>query len=194
MAALAREELAALRRQTCGTTTRVDENVHIGGYLAAADPAYVEARGYTHILKLFPDDPSYRGGTHRHPGVQYKVVDADDLPDYPLDRHFAECLQFIQKAIRENGQVLVHCHAGVSRSSTIVILHLMINTGLPLSAAYARLKAARPVINPNPGFWDLLVGIDRRASRFRLEGRAPPRPNLTPAPRPPRTGQADGGS
>lgn len=166
---------------TCGTTTRVDENVHIGGYLAAADPAYVKAQGYTHILKLFPDDSTYAGGTHRHPGVTYKVVDADDLPEYPLDQHFAECLQFVQGAVRDGGQILVHCHAGVSRSSTIVLLHLMINTGLPLREAYALLKAARPVVNPNRGFRAMLEAIDRRALRFRQEGRAPARPNLTAA-------------
>jgi predicted protein tyrosine phosphatase len=178
MAAQARKELV---RKTCGTTTRVDAHVHIGGYLAAADPAHVEARGFTHILKLFADDPSYAGGAHRHPGVAYMVVDADDLPGYPLDRHFAGCLRFVQGAVRDGGQVLVHCHAGVSRSSTIVLLHLMINTGLPLHEAYSQLKAARPVVSPNRGFWAMLAAVDERSRRFRQEGRAPARPNLTAA-------------
>ena len=167
------------RRRSHETAHRVDEHVHIGGYLAAASLRLVRGRGVTHILKLFADDAAYAaGGSHRHPGVEYLVVAAADAPDFPLDRHFAECLQFIQGAVRAGGQVLVHCHAGVSRSATIVLLHLMIDSGLALEAAWARLRAARPVVRPNGGFWRLLQDVDRRAARFRLEGRAPARPSL----------------
>lgn len=169
----------ATAREAFGTTARVDDHVFIGGYRAAADPAHVKALGVTHILKLFADDPSYPGGRHRHPGVTYHVVSADDVADFPLDQHFAACLQFIQRAIREGGKILVHCHAGISRSATVVLLHLMVDSGLPLDAAFARLRAARPIVNPNPGFWAMLQDVDARARRFRLEGRAPARPNLT---------------
>lgn len=177
----AAERRAAIQR-ACGTTTRVDEHVHIGGYLAAADAGHVRREKFTHILKLFPDDKTYPGGYHRHEGVEYFVVGAEDTPGYPLDKHFARCLQFIQGVVREKGRVLVHCHAGISRSSTIVLLHLMINNGLTLSEAWAHLKHARPVVNPNHGFWKLLLDVDERATRFRKEGRAPGRPNLAPTP------------
>lgn len=175
-------ERRAIIQKTCGTTTRVDENVYIGGYLAAADADHVREKRFSHILKLFPDDESYPGGYHRHEGVEYFVVEAEDAPDYPLDRHFARCLQFIQGVVREKKRVLVHCHAGVSRSSTIVLLHLMINNGLTLPEAWTHLKRARPVVNPNKGFWGMLVDVNERATRFRKEGRAPERPNLSPAP------------
>lgn len=165
------------------SSARVDEHVHIGGYLAAADPEHVRARGITHILKLFADDASYPGGSHRHPGVEYLVIGAEDRPDYPLDRHFVDCLQFVQKAVRGRGQVLVHCHAGVSRSATVVLLHLMVNSGMSLSGAWGVLKTRRAAANPNPGFWRILQDIDNRAQRFRSDGRAPPRPRLDlPAP------------
>jgi dual specificity phosphatase 12 len=147
------------------TASRVDENVHIGGYLAAADPAYVRAQKYTHILKLFSDDPS----CPRHPGILYMVIGAHDAPDYPLYSHFIECNRFIQTAIRAGGQVLVHGHAGVSRAATIVAIHLMINKGLPLMEAYCRLKSVRPVIRPNSGFWAHLVIVDRAIDRTPAE-------------------------
>lgn len=147
--------------RTAGSTTRVDENVHIGGYWAAADPRRVRAEGFTHILKLFGDDRGRPGWWHRHPGVEYLVIAAEDDPGYPLERHFSECLRFIQKGIRGGGQVLVHCHAGISRSATIVLLHLMINRGMSLARAWAHLKARRGVACPNPGFWRSLRRIDR---------------------------------
>ena len=165
---------------TCGTTTRVDNNVYIGGYLAAADLSHIKRQKITHILKLFSDDQTYAGGYHRHPGIEYLVIDAEDRPDYPLDKHFVDCLKFIQKAIREQGRILVHCHAGISRSATIVLLHLMINTGLSLNKAWAHLKQARPVINPNLGFWGLLKDIHRRTIYLRMGRHVRTRPNHTP--------------
>lgn len=160
------------------TIHRVDAHVYIGGYLAAADRARVEKIGFTHILKLFADDSSYPGGYHKHPGIKYLVVSADDSPIYPIEQHFAECLRFIQAAIRGGGRVLVHCHAGISRSATIVLLHLVINAGLPLTEAWARLKLLRPAVHPNSGFWASLEEVDRRAAQLRREGKAPLRPNL----------------
>jgi len=162
------------------TLNRVDSHVYIGGYLAAADPILVKGAGFTHILKLFADDDSYPGGHHRHPGVDYLVIGAEDTSDYPLDQHFSECLKFIQGAVRTGGKVLVHCHAGVSRSASIVLLHLMVNSGLSFDESLAHLRKVRPVASPNFGFLLLLTDVGKRADRIRAEGRAPPRPNLSP--------------
>src|SRR5271166_4066704 len=71
-------------RATAGSADRVDPNVFIGGYLAAADPAFVRREGITRIVKLFADDPSFAGGRVRHPGVAYLVVDAEDVPGYDI--------------------------------------------------------------------------------------------------------------
>jgi len=184
-----------------GTSHRVDEHVHVGGYLAAARPAHVRARGITHILKLFADDPSYPGGQHRHPGIDYLVVAADDVPGYPLDRHFVACLAFLQKAVRARGQVLVHCHQGISRAPTIAVLHLIVNRGLTLPQAWGIVKTRRPMANPNPGFRALLINIDVRVRRLRAGkkgvGRTGPGP-ASPASGRPRTpsspGRTPGGS
>ena len=43
---------------------------------------------------------------------------------------------FIDSVIAENGKVLVHCYAGVSRSATTVIQYLMRTYGLSFANAY----------------------------------------------------------
>jgi predicted protein tyrosine phosphatase len=149
------------------TSHRIDEHVHVGGYLAAARPAHMRARGITHIIKLFADDPGYPGGRHRHPGIKYLVVEADDVPGYPLDRHFVTCLAFLQKAIRMDGQILIHCHQGISRAPTIAMLYLIVLRGHTLPRAWRLVKGQRPMANPNPYFRGLLVDVDRRLRRLR---------------------------
>lgn len=53
----------------------------------------------------------------------------------------------------QDGVVLVHCNAGVSRSSSVVIGYLMLREGLTFDDAYGQVKLARPSIRPNPGFY-----------------------------------------
>lgn len=66
-----------------------------------------------------------------------------------------ESIQFIDTAI-ENGNILVHCLAGVSRSPTIVAAYLMFKKRLRYKEALAIIKQTRPFVNPNPGFIEQL--------------------------------------
>src|SRR5574340_843700 len=85
---------------TAGSADQVDPNVYIGGYLAAADPKYVEREGITRIVKLFADTRAYPGGYHRHPGVRYLVIDAEDTPDYDIRGAAKAAVRFIREGIR----------------------------------------------------------------------------------------------
>lgn len=53
----------------------------------------------------------------------------------------------------QDGVVLVHCNAGVSRSSSIVMAYLMWREGLLFDEAYRQVKLARPSSRPNSGFY-----------------------------------------
>ena len=55
--------------------------------------------------------------------------------------------------------MLVHCMAGVSRSSSIIIHHTMMN-GLNLRDAVMMVKTARPVVQPNKAFVKTLVAAE----------------------------------
>jgi hypothetical protein len=160
--------LSDATRRAASTADRVDPYVYIGGYLAAADPAFLRREGIDRVVKLFADEPDYYGGAYRHPGVAYIVFDAEDRVDYDIRPAAAQAVRYIQDAIRANERVLVHCHAGVSRSATIVLFHLMINSGYGLDAALARLRGVRPIIAPNAGFMEHLRATDARLQQLRV--------------------------
>ena len=46
---------------------------------------------------------------------------------------------------------------GISRSASIVIAYLVKHQQLSLRDAFAVLRKARPIANPNPGFWKQLI-------------------------------------
>lgn len=56
------------------------------------------------------------------------------------------------EAGRKAGGVLVHCQAGVSRSSTVAATYLMCSQRISLQEALEIMRKARPCICPNTGF------------------------------------------
>jgi len=73
------------------------------------------------------------------------------LPDNCQSRigdHFEKIVEFIT----ENECVLVHCHAGVSRSATAVIAFLMHYKNWNLDEAEQFVRSKRPIICPNFSF------------------------------------------
>lgn len=169
------DQARQMAAQTLEKADQVDPNIFISGYLIAADPNFVQRNGITRIVKMFADDPTYEGGYHRHPGVTYFVAAADDVPGYDIRRNAADAMKFIKEGLAKNERILVHCHAGISRSSTVVLMHLMVNRGLPLDIALERLQRIRPVVQPNSGFMRHLRATDARIRRLRrrMGGKAP---------------------
>ncbi|XP_039890033.1 dual specificity protein phosphatase 19-like [Simochromis diagramma] len=96
------------------------------------------------VDNLFPDK------------MVYKTLQILDLPETEITSYFEECSSFIDQTREQGGVVLVHCNAGVSRSSSIVIGYLMLREGLSFDDAYSQVKLARPSIRPNPGFYQQL--------------------------------------
>ena len=63
---------------------------------------------------------------------------------------------------RERGSgVLVHCHAGVSRSATVTVAYIMKRQGMCLGEAYKFVKELRPVISPNLNFMGQLLKYEK---------------------------------
>ncbi|GAA99812.1 hypothetical protein E5Q_06515 [Mixia osmundae IAM 14324] len=74
------------------------------------------------------------------------VLDIKGCSDDGIDdigAHFATAIDFIDKARREGGKVLVHCRVGVSRSATLVIAHIMEHLELDLASAYLLVRSRR---------------------------------------------------
>merc|ERR1712151_1275054 len=63
---------------------------------------------------------------------------------------------------KEAGGVVVHCFAGVSRSSAACLGYLMLKENFSLNAAFAKVFLCRPTIRPNLGFWMQLRNLELR--------------------------------
>jgi len=106
--------------------------------------------------------------------AEYLVLDAEDKPGFPLDEFFERSNAFIEAALRTPAKgepanvVVVHCHSGVSRSTTLVMAFLMSRHGLGLQEALRVVRDARPCVRPNEGFERQLA---RHEMRLRVAAR-----------------------
>jgi protein-tyrosine phosphatase len=85
--------------------------------------------------------------------ITWKGIDLVDQWDTPISDYFDETYDFIDSTRKG---ILVHCIAGYSRSTTVVIAYLMRKFNVTFYEAYHYVRVHRSVTRPNPGFIEQL--------------------------------------
>lgn len=140
--------------------SRVGERLYLGALTAARNLKWLQHAGVTHILSVMQDWTSANiGAGCRNPteykfdlGLKRKYVPVQDNYSTDLRRHFSPCFHWIDEALRGGGTVLVHCHMGISRSSTIVCSYLMRKNQQSLDHILDDLRKKRRCVCPNDSF------------------------------------------
>lgn len=84
-----------------------------------------------------------------------------DACDQALQPWLSQAISFLVKA-QESGQgCLVHCSAGISRSSAVVLAYLVVRERFSLGHAWRLLKERHRAARPNIGFITQLLQLDR---------------------------------
>ena len=125
------------------------EGLYLGGEWSSKRRERLLGAGVTHVLCAAPLPELFPGDFHY---LRWPIADdgAADLLS-ALPRLHA----FIDDALDGGGAVLVHCHAGASRSASVVISYVMRERVLGVPAFDAALRyvvARRPVVCPHFGF------------------------------------------
>lgn len=111
--------------------------------------------GITHVLSLCKT-PHYHTDCKIHKHVLLR-----DASSQALRPHVEDVCAFIDAAQDSGGACLVHCSAGASRSPAMVLAYFVLRRRCALRDAYAQIKAQRPQVAPNAGFWEQLIEIEK---------------------------------
>ncbi|GMH50832.1 hypothetical protein TL16_g00879 [Triparma laevis f. inornata] len=125
----------------------VTNHIVLGGRDEANNKGLMDKYGVTHILNVCKQLPNFFPSDYT-----YLKINAMDSPDYQLVQDYSKAAAFLAHVEKINGRCLVHCIAGVSRSVTLVMMHLMRNHEVCLNQCYKHIKSCRPFIRPNEGF------------------------------------------
>ncbi|NXD25521.1 DUS28 phosphatase, partial [Spelaeornis formosus] len=128
---------------------QVTASLLLGTARAACDEELLAREGITFCVNVTRQQPFPRGQR----GIRVPVRDE---PQQELLRFLEPCGAAIGAAVRAGGRCLVYCKNGRSRSAAVCTAYLMRERRLPLKDAFEIVKAARPVAQPNPGFWSQL--------------------------------------
>ena len=127
--------------------SKINDYLLIGDYKDSEDFYMLKNKGVTHILcaagELKPNFPNK---------FKYKYIRGSDEPKFDLGKHFDEAADFIYQAVRSGGKVMVHCYAGVSRSTSCLIAYLIKYKGYTFREGLELCLRGRPIVEPNPGF------------------------------------------
>ncbi|XP_041252042.1 dual specificity protein phosphatase 15 [Onychostruthus taczanowskii] len=133
--------------------------LYLGNFVDAKDLEQLSRNKITHIVSI-----------HESPqpllkDITYLRIPLPDTPEANIKRHFKECISFIHQCRLHGGNCLVHCLAGISRSTTVVVAYVMVVTELSCQEVLDAIRTIRPVANPNPGFRQQLSEFSGSAAR-----------------------------
>lgn len=120
----------------------------IGNMNTARNKMFIKNNRIGAVLNVTPDVPNYfacPGDT----SVEYMRINLNDnATDIGKMYRYLPCaVSFIYKnLVLGNTPVLVHCHAGIQRSATVVVAFLMKTKGLSLGDAIQHTLRKRPVV------------------------------------------------
>jgi protein-tyrosine phosphatase len=139
---------------TSSTPAKIIDNLYLGGVSDAHDREKLGALGVGRILNLTPRYPP----RFKDEFTYLHLALCDEL-DTDLKSHFESAHAFISSGVDRGEAVLVHCEAGISRSSRIVISYLMNKAEMSLCKAYEHVQSCKPNIGPNKHFLcEVLLG------------------------------------
>jgi protein-tyrosine phosphatase len=140
--------------------TLITKHIALGGRDDANDLQKLRTHGISHVLNVAAQMPNFFPGE-----FVYMKIPMQDTDDTDVEEVMPTALDFIKHVESVNGRVLVHCISGVSRSTTVVVMHLMRMHKMTLLSAYNYVHSCRPFIEPNKGFRLQLAEAEMRQFR-----------------------------
>jgi len=138
----------------------------IGNIRAASDATILQRNGISCIVNcqdtssenFFQHDPNYK--YLRFPIAHWWSADGMNSAS-GVKRFYHPLFSFVENALKNKQNVMIHCLAGAHRAGTAGISCMMYLHGLQMIQAVRYVKERRPIVDPIGSFPDLLDKLQR---------------------------------
>lgn len=134
--------------------SEVFKGLWISGYDIIKSKEFFDYINPTHILNCAEE----LSPTYLKPTITHKLPMIDDVDEEAIHQ-ILEGASLLHKWITPNTTVLVHCRAGISRSATIILAYMILYANYTFEEAYTHLQKARPIIQPNEFYREILKSL-----------------------------------
>lgn len=125
----------------------LDSRLFIGGL----HHQHIERPAVDHVLNLCGVENPWAVLSGRHPADRF--APKGEMRDGMTSADLLSEARYIVEALRAGERVLVHCGAGINRSSTVCCAAVMLLEGLTPAAALSRIRRTHPQAYPDPYHW-----------------------------------------
>jgi len=122
-------------------------------YNSCDDDAHLRQRNITKMLNMCAH-------VMRRDGYDILQIPISNYGETGLRSCLDKCFNFIEEARKNAKNILVHCHAGVNRSATVVVAYLMASQKWDLKTAYSYVKERRKIIELDPKYFQQLLEFE----------------------------------
>jgi protein phosphatase slingshot len=137
--------------------TYIKNKIYLGSSFNAANKSMLDKHNIKYIINItaeinnyYPNDITY---------VNYKMYDNNkETISYFLEDSYRKIKEFQQN---NDGNILIHCFMGASRSATLVAYYLMREFNIEPYDAYRLLKKRRKLVNPTKLLYNDLKRIKK---------------------------------
>lgn len=142
---------------------RINGNIYLGGVPYPLREGskedllkYAKENGVRNILSISDHDLDWKGK-----GINWLNVKCPDRETTDLYSIFRSTSKFINRAVTRGEKILIHCHAGISRSVSILAAYLILCKNMSTQQSLEYIKSKREVAKPNIGFIKQLLRLER---------------------------------
>ena len=135
--------------------THICDNVYLGNALHATTETTLKLYNIQAVVNVSKEIPC-----HYSKDIEYCWIQAEDVTQGTLKEHLARAYDFMRRVQIHDGNILVHCFMGASRSVAVLAYYLVRSRpGTTLDDALVFLKKQRPVVNINVAFYQELQKV-----------------------------------
>lgn len=139
--------------------TKIRWYLFTGGEIATKDREFLTQNKIHYIIELSHKRPNR---SYCDNSFEYHHFLLRDQENEELMAVSYQVEAIVDKAVKNNLAVLVHCQLGISRSIAVVAACLMLREGRSFDSVYDEICRLRPISAPNAGFMDNLTHLEER--------------------------------
>jgi protein-tyrosine phosphatase len=144
-----------------GYPTYIKDKIYLGSAFNAATKSTLDTLNIKYIINVTDKIENYFPNCYHY--ETYIIDDNDQQHIIPfLDKSYKKIKEFQEK---NDGNILVHCVMGASRSASIVCYYLMREYNFNPKEIYQAMKLKRECVNPSFTFYNDLVSEYKKINK-----------------------------